>query len=86
MKGVDDVSLGMGGAADTLLLAAKSGDPALLEEQSESIQSLAQSLQEIANDAVEGYVWTLSNDIHDFSLAGVRMGKRSKLLEKLPPN
>ena len=56
MKTVDNVSLGMGGAADTLLLSAKSGDPTLLAEQSKSIQTLADSLQEIAEDAVEGCV------------------------------
>ncbi len=54
MKGVDDVSLGMGGAADTLILSAKSGDPSLLSEQSQSIQALASSLGEVAEDALEG--------------------------------
>lgn len=54
MKGVDDVSLGMGGAADTLLLSAKSGDPTLLAEQTKAIQSLAESMQATAKDAIEG--------------------------------
>ncbi len=54
MKGVDDVSLGMGGAADTLILSAKSGDPSLLSEQSQSIQTLASALGEVAEDALEG--------------------------------
>ena len=56
MKGVDDVTLGMGGPADTLLISAKSGDPGLLEEQSKAISDLASSLQDIAQDAVKGYV------------------------------
>ncbi len=55
MKGVDDVSLGMGGAADTLLLSARSGDLSFLSEQSENIQTLATTLGEIAEDALEGY-------------------------------
>lgn len=54
MKGVDDVSLGMGGAADTLLLSARSGDPSFLSEQSESMQTLVTALGEIAEDALEG--------------------------------
>ena len=53
MKTIDNVSLGMGGAADTLLLSAKLGDPTLLVE---SIQTLADSLRKIAEDAVEGCV------------------------------
>ena len=56
MKGVDDVSLGMGGAADTLLLSAKSGDPTLLAEQTKAIQSLAESMEATAKDAIEGLV------------------------------
>ena len=54
MKGVDDVTLGMGGPADTLFISAKSGDPGLLAEQSKAIRSLASSLQDIAHDAVAG--------------------------------
>ena len=54
LKGVDDVSLGMGGAADTLMLSAKSGDPSLLSEQGESIQTLAAALKQVAEDALEG--------------------------------
>ena len=55
MKSVDDVSLGMGGAADTLFISAKSGDEGLLSEQTKSIQTLASSLHDIAHDSVERY-------------------------------
>lgn len=55
MKGVDDITLGMGGAADTLFLSAKSGDEGLQMEQTEAIKNFASSLQAIANEAVEGY-------------------------------
>ncbi len=54
MKGVDEVTLGMGGAADTLLLSARSGDPGLLKEQTKALKNLAMSLQTIARDAIEG--------------------------------
>ena len=54
MKGVDDVTLGMGSPADTLLISAKSGDPGLLAEQSKAISYLASSMQDIVQDAVEG--------------------------------
>lgn len=54
MRGVDDVSLGMGGPADTLLLSARSGDPTLLTEQSKAITELASSLQNVAQDALHG--------------------------------
>ena len=54
MKGVDDVTLGMGSPADTLLISAKSGDPGLLAEQSKAISHLASSMQDIVQDAVEG--------------------------------
>lgn len=55
MKSVDDVSLGMGGAADTLFISARSGDEGLLSEQTKSIQTLASSLHDIAHDSVERY-------------------------------
>ena len=55
MKSVDDVSLGMGGAADTLFISARSGDEGLLSEQTKSIQMLASSLHDIAHDSVERY-------------------------------
>lgn len=55
MKGVDDITLGMGGAADTLFLSAKSGDEGLQMEQTKAIKNFASSLQAIANEAVEGY-------------------------------
>ena len=55
MKSVDDVSLGMGGAADTLFISARSGDKGLLAEQSKSIQTLASSLHDIAHDSMERY-------------------------------
>ncbi len=61
MKGVDDITLGMGGAADTLILAAQSGDTGLLQEQAKSIETLASSLQTMARDAIEG--WVLSTII-----------------------
>ena len=54
MKDVDEITLGMSGPADSLLIAANSGDPALLEEQARAIKSLASSLQSIAEDAVQG--------------------------------
>ena len=54
MKGVDDITLGMGGAADTLFLSAKSGDPGLQQQQSKAIKHLASSLGTIADEALEG--------------------------------
>ena len=54
MRSVDNVSLGVGGPADTLLIAARSGDPGLLQEQSSALTELAASLHNIAQDAVEG--------------------------------
>lgn len=53
MKSVDDVSLGMGGAADSLFISARSGDQGLLAEQTKSIKTLATSLHDIAQDSVE---------------------------------
>ncbi len=55
LKEVDNLTLGMGGAADTLLVAARSGDSGLLAEQTQAVRSLASSLQSIAKDAVAGY-------------------------------
>lgn len=55
MKSVDDVSLGMGGSADTLFISARSGDKGLLAEQTTSIKTLAESLHDIAQDSVERY-------------------------------
>ena len=60
MKGVDDITLGMGGAADTLFLSAKSGDAELQAEQTKAIKSLASSLQNIAMEAMEGCVITMT--------------------------
>ena len=54
MRGVDDISLGVSGPADTLFLSAQAGDPALLTEQSNAIRELATSLNNIAQDALEG--------------------------------
>lgn len=54
MKGVDDITLGMGGAADTLFLSAKSGDEGLQKQQSQAIKDLASSLHTIAKEALEG--------------------------------
>ena len=54
LHGVDDVSLGMSGPADTLLLSARSGDPSLLSDQGKAITDLASSLSNIAQDALEG--------------------------------
>lgn len=56
MKDVDEITLGMSGPADSLLIAANSGDPALLEEQARAIRNLAFSLQSVAEDAVQGSV------------------------------
>ena len=64
MKSADDVSLGMGGAADTLFISARSGDEGLLTEQTKSIQTLASSLHDIAQDSVERYADTCSNQPH----------------------
>lgn len=55
MKGVDDITLGMGGAADTLFLSAKSGDAGLQSQQTEAIKNFASSLQNMAKEAMEGY-------------------------------
>ncbi len=52
---MDSITLGMGGAADTLLITARSGDSGLLEEQVQALQSLTASLRSIAKDAVAGY-------------------------------
>ena len=57
MRGADDVSLGMSGPADTLLLSARLGDPTLLSEQGKAIRQLASSLSNIAQDALEGCVY-----------------------------
>ena len=65
MKGVDDITLGMGGAADTLFLSAKSGDPGLQMQQTKAIKGLASSLQSMANEALEGYMCsTLTSHDH----------------------
>lgn len=53
LKGVDDITLGMSSAADSLLISAKSGDPGLLSEQTKSISRLASSLYTIAEEAVQ---------------------------------
>ena len=55
MKGVDDITLGMGGAADTLFLSARSGDAGLQTQQTKAIKDFASSLQSIAKEATEGY-------------------------------
>lgn len=54
MKNVDDITFGMSGPADALLLAVKSNDAELLKEQAESIKRLADSMLTVAKDAVEG--------------------------------
>ena len=54
MKGVDDITIGMSGPADSLLIAANSADPALLSEQCKGILVLAASLKDIALDATQG--------------------------------
>ena len=54
MHRVDDISLGISGPADTLLLSSRAGDPLLLSEQSKSLTELASSLHSIAEDAMEG--------------------------------
>ena len=56
MHRVDDISLGISGPADTLLLSSRAGDPLLLSEQSKSLTELASSLHSIAEDAMEGWV------------------------------
>ena len=54
MRRVDDVSLGLSGPADTILLSARSGDPTLLTDQGKAITELATSLGNVAQDALEG--------------------------------
>lgn len=54
MKGVDDITIGMSGPADSLLIAANSADPALLAEQCKGVLTLATSLKDIARDSVQG--------------------------------
>ena len=54
MKNVDDITFGMSGPADALLIAAKSNDSELLKEQAESIKRIADSMLTVAKDAVEG--------------------------------
>lgn len=53
LKGVDDITLGMSSAADSLLISAKSGDRGLLDEREKAISQLASSLYTIAEEAVE---------------------------------
>lgn len=55
MKDVDDITIGMSGPADSLLLSATSGDPALLDEQCRSIMRLSKSMLKISDDSVLGY-------------------------------
>lgn len=54
MKGVDDITIGMSGPADTLIIAANSNDAILLEQQAVSIKRIADSMLAIAQDAVQG--------------------------------
>ena len=56
MRGVDDITIGMSGPADSLLIAANSGDPTLLDQQVKSITNLSSSLMTISKDSVQGYV------------------------------
>ena len=57
MKGVDDITIGMSGPPDSLLISANSNDPALLDEQICSITNLASSMMKISEDAVQGYAY-----------------------------
>eukprot|EP00731_Ephydatia_muelleri_P020881 Em0013g608a len=54
MKGVDGLSLGMGGPADALVIAAGSQDPTLLEEHTKNVKRLASTLHTVAMDSVAG--------------------------------
>ena len=54
MKGVDDLSLGMGGPADALVISAGSQDPTLLEEHTKNVKGLASTLRTVAMDSVAG--------------------------------
>lgn len=54
MRGVDDVTIGMSGPADSLLISANSGDRSLLSDQVEAIGKLASSLKSITEDSVVG--------------------------------
>ena len=54
LKGVDDITLGMGVVADTLILSVQSGDDASLQSKETTIKTLASSLHSMAWDAMEG--------------------------------
>ncbi len=56
MKGVDDITIGMSGPADSLLISASSGDPALLDEQCRSVMELSKSMLKISQDSILGLV------------------------------
>lgn len=68
MRGVDDITIGMSGPADSLLIAANSGDPTLLDQQAKSITNLSSSLMTISKDAVQGYVDFISEKKYKFVL------------------
>ena len=53
LKGVDDITLGMSSAADSLLISAKYGDPGLFGERTRAIRQLASTLHTIAEESVE---------------------------------
>ena len=56
MKRVDNLSLGMSGPADALIISAASQDPALLEDHARNMKGLASTLQTVAMDSVAGLV------------------------------
>jgi hypothetical protein len=54
MKDVDEITIGMSGPVDSLLIAANSKDLGLLNEQAESIMGLAKSMKAVSQDSIEG--------------------------------
>ena len=54
MKGVDDITIGMSGPPDSLLISIGSGDPALLDEQCRSLKEISLSMMKISEDSVLG--------------------------------
>ena len=58
---MDDVTLGMSGAADTLFISAMSGDAGLLTEQTRAIKDYVSSLHSMTNEVMDRYGLDLRN-------------------------
>ena len=54
MSGIDNITIGMSGPADSLLIAANSKDSTLFEDQCSSISSIAKSMMSVSQDAIQG--------------------------------